>query len=243
MAIFERPVGDGAEHLAGPPLVLLALGDVVRERRAGQEERPAAVEALDVEGRHLSARPAEEDHHAARPQRRERGVEGRPADPVVGDVDAAPGSLAHGGGQVVDRRVVDEVLGAERPCDLELLVGSGRRDDDAAAGRDHLHEELPDPAGRGVHEGDVTRAHGIRARDEVVRGEALEHGGGGDLEVDAVGHGHDEAGGLVDERGLAAGRLAPRDPVTDGHVGRRPAPTAVTVPAPSSPRTNGVGTG
>ena len=80
------------------------------------------------------------------------------ADPVVGDVDAALRQPPARRREVVDRRVVDEVLGAERPCDLELLVGSGRRDDDAAAGRDHLHEELADPAGRSVHEGDVTRA-------------------------------------------------------------------------------------
>ena len=58
--------------------------------------------------------------------------------------------------------------------------------------------------------------------------------GGGDLEVDTVGHGHDEGAGLLTTVDSLpdAWHHATRSPTADAGD---PGPTAVTVPAPSSP--------
>ena len=72
---------------------------------------------------------------------------------VVGDVDpTATREAAHLGREVVDDPVVEHVVGAEAAGGLALLRPPGGRDDRPAARPHHLHEQLPDPAGRGVHE-------------------------------------------------------------------------------------------
>ena len=182
-----------------------------------RKSEPAGVEPLDVERRHLPARRAEQHEHPAGAQRGQRRVEGVLADAVVGDGDpAAAGEPPHLAGEVVDGPVVDDVLGAHRPSRRALVGPTGRRDDRATAGPHHLHEQLADPTGRGVHEGDVTRLHGIRAGGEVVRGQALEHHGRRGLEVDPLGHEDEHGCREGGEARGAAQRLRPGDAVTGG---------------------------
>ena len=96
------------------------------------------------------------------------------------------------------------MLGAELPCDVELLARSSGGHHDAALGRDQLHEQLPDPAGGGVHQGDVIGLDGMGAVDQVVRRQPLQHGRGRRLQADTVGHRNQRSDRLVDDRRLAA---------------------------------------
>ena len=182
-------------------------------------------------GRHLPAGGAEQRERPAGPQRRQRRVEGVLAHAVVGDVDPAPvGEPPHLAGEVVDGAVVDDVVGPEAARGLALLRPTGRRDDRPAARPHHLHEQLAHPAGRGVHERDVTRLNGIRAGGQVVRGQALEHDGCRRLEVDPLGHGHDRGCRQHGEPRGAPQRLRPGhavpgldalDPLAGRHDGAR----------------------
>jgi hypothetical protein len=213
---LQRAVGDGAEHLPGTPLELVPLGDVVRQRGTGEEQRAAGVQPLDVERRDLPAGRAEEHHRPARAQARQRGVEGVLADSVVDDVRARlAGGLAQRCGQVVRAAVVDHRVGAAGAHRLALLRPAGGADDPGTPGLEQLDEELADPTGRGVDDGDGALRRGIGARDEVVRGETLQRGGRSDVIGHSVGH-QDEAGGS-DGRvpGAGAGHHRPGDPVPD----------------------------
>ena len=80
-------------------------------------------------------------------------------------------------------------------------------------GAQHLHQQQAGAAGGRVHE---RPAAGSRRPDrvhEVVRGHALEHGGGGDLVGDRIGHTHERAGGRDHALGVRARRRRPGDAV------------------------------
>ena len=219
---LQRPVGHGAEDLRRTPLELVAGRDVVAHRRPGEEQRAAAVEALDVERRDLTARATEEHHRPATPQRGQRRVERRLPDPVVDDVDAlAAGQLLDLAGQLAQvgqLGVVDDVVGAQLQAEGDLLRRPRGPDERRALGLDQLDEQLTDPAGHRVDQDEVARLDRIRRVDEVVSRDPLEHHGPGDLEVDPVGD-PDRLGGVHQDRPRRAARpVGPGHPVTDGQV-------------------------
>ena len=84
----EFALGDPVEYLARAPPQFRDVGDVVDQGGTGEEQRPAAVQPLRVDGRHLAARGSVEHHHAARAQRRQAVVERVLAHAVVHDMRA-----------------------------------------------------------------------------------------------------------------------------------------------------------
>src|SRR3712207_8106297 len=72
----EVALADPGKEALRAPQELLAGARVVDERRAGDVEAALLVQDLEVEGRDLPARPAEEDHVAAGLQAAEALVEG-----------------------------------------------------------------------------------------------------------------------------------------------------------------------
>ena len=169
---------------------------------------------LDVVGRHGPAGLAVEDEHPRGAQRGQAAVERRPRDAVVDDRGAlAAGELAHALGEAV---VADRLVGARPARELGLLGGRGGRDHAPAPLLDHLGQQQPDAAGRGVDEHVVALLHRVGRDAQVVRGHALQQRGGRHLGADPVGHLH--RGGRVDDDalGVAARRRGPGDPVALG---------------------------
>ena len=107
-AHVELAAGHPVQDLTGPPLQFGHVGGVMRQGGPGHEQRPAAVEPLEVEGRHLATGRAVDHEHAA-------------------------------------------------------------------------GQQQADPAGRGMHHGDIAFAHRIGADGQVVRGHPLQERRGGDL--------------------------------------------------------------
>ena len=213
----ELALGDPVEHLAGAPPQLRRVGDVVHQGRPGQEQRSAGVQPLRVDRRHLPAGGSVEHHHAARAQRRQAVVERVLADAVVHHVRArALGRIVDDGTEAV---VADDVIGAGAERELGLLAARGGGHDDAAAPLHHLGQQQTDPAGRRVHHGDVAFAHRVGAGDQVVRGHALQDGGGGDLQAHPVRNRDDPVRGQRDLLGVAAARAGPGHVIADRQAG------------------------
>ena len=49
-----------------------------------------------------------------------------------------------------------------------------------------LAGDLADPAGGGMEHDGLARFHGMDAAQQILRGHAFEHGGGGDFVADAI---------------------------------------------------------
>ena len=78
----------------------------------------------------------------------------------------------------------DRVRGAVRAGQLRLLLGRHHANHRGAEVLGPLAQDQPDPAGGGVHHDGVARLHPIGAAHEGPCRHALEHHGGGGLEVD-----------------------------------------------------------
>ncbi len=110
---------DPAEKISSSAQQLITAGDVVDKRRAGDEQRPAAGEALQLERRNRPTGRAVEDHVAAWTKGGQALVEGRPADAVVHDSRAdAVGDLSYHGGEVL---VVGDVVRSGVAGELGLV--------------------------------------------------------------------------------------------------------------------------
>src|SRR5262249_41866512 len=132
-AHLKLAVGDPAEEVSGAPEQLVAAGDVVTERGAGQEERASGAEHLGIERRDGSAGLAEEHEVAAGVEAVEAAIEGGPADRVVDDVDAfVVGEVARLGDEIL-LGVEDDVVGAGLAGELCLGFGADRANDAGAA--------------------------------------------------------------------------------------------------------------
>ena len=213
----------GVEQLARAPVELVAGGDVVVERGAGQEERAGRVEALRVDRGDRTGRAAEQDERPAAAQRGQRRVERVLADGVEDGVHAsAVGQRPHLGrqvaGQVVELAVPDHVGGARLARQALLLGAAHGRDDPGTPLRRELREQQADAPGGRVHEHVVPGLDGERRGHEVVRGEALEGERGGDLVGDAVGDQQRLRLPDAHQLGVGAGCRRPGDPVTDGDL-------------------------
>ena len=123
-----------------------------------------------------------------------------------------------------------------------LLRAHGADHPRAEAARD-LAEQQAHAAGRGVDQAGVARTERVGAGGEEVRGEALEHDGGGDSRVDLRRQRNDALG-----RGERVFRVAARSgsrhaTLSPGRQVETPSPTRSTTPAASRPGVNGRGTG
>src|SRR5690349_9612661 len=95
----DPPRGDVVEQLAGERAALGRVGDVVGQRRAGDEQRALDGQLHRVDRRDGAGGGAEADDQAAAAQRVQGRRDRGPADAVVGDRDAgAVGQLADPGG-------------------------------------------------------------------------------------------------------------------------------------------------
>ncbi len=165
-ALSQAAVDQAAKDGADAQLELLAGRDVVRDGGARDEEGAGAVQAAEVEGRHGAARLPEETEQATRPQRGEAALEGRLADRVVHDVDAAAvGERASAGGEVL-LRVEDHLVRARLPGEGGLRLRAAGGDHPGSCGVEHLDEQAAGaPAAawtRATSPGRVSRTSWVR---------------------------------------------------------------------------------
>lgn len=109
------------------------------------------------------------------------------ANGVVDNVDTAPagGELLHLRGPL-GIAVVDDVVGAEGLCDVELARGGGRSDDGGAEGLCDLDGGQADAAGGGMDEDDVAGLDAGADDESAVGGRGGDEEAGGFLEGPAV---------------------------------------------------------
>src|SRR6266852_272812 len=80
---LHRPARNHVEQVVRGLEQVLALGDIVVERRTGGEQRALGLQNVDVEGIDRAGRRAEAHEHAERLDAVERGREGGLADAVI----------------------------------------------------------------------------------------------------------------------------------------------------------------
>src|SRR5918998_653322 len=213
-ADVEVSLADPGEEALRAPQELLAGAGVLGQGGTRQEEAALLVQGLGVEGGDLPARPAEEDHVAARLQAVEGLVEGVLPDGVVDHVHAlAAGDALRLGGEVL-LFVQDHLVSAGLLRERGLLLGAGGPYDGRAAHLRHLAEQEADAAGGGVHEGGLPLLERERAVGEVVGGHPLEHDGRGHPCLDHRYVKRDElVGGGYHPFGVGAWHAGPRDEV------------------------------
>lgn len=115
--------------------------------------------------------------------------------------------------------IVDGVVGAKRPRDLQLVRRPGRRDDGGAEGLGHLHGRQPDAARGRVHQ-HVVAGPDARPRHEGGVARRRRHEQAGRVEeAPSRGHGPQPVFARGDEGGVAA-LAGAEDFVADGEFGR-----------------------
>src|SRR5918998_2635618 len=217
-ADVEVSLADPGKEALRAPQELLAGAGVLGQGGTRQEEAALLVKGLGVEGGDLPARPAEEDHVAARLQAVEGLVEGVLAYGVVDHVHALAGDALRLGGEVL-LFVQDHLVGAGLLRERGLLLGAGGPYDGRAAHLRHLAEQEADAAGGGVHEGGLPLLERERAVGEVVGGHPLEHDGRGHPCLDHRYVKRDElVGGGYHPFGVGARHAGPRDEVPGGDL-------------------------
>ena len=123
---------------------------------------------------------------------------------VVDHVDALAAGEALDLGLEVLLGVENHVGGAGFARELGLCLGGDGGDDARADARCDLREQQADTAGAGVHQRGVARLERVGGVSEIMRGHALEHGGGGVLQAQAVGNLDQLRGGNESVLGIAA---------------------------------------
>src|SRR5450631_435040 len=87
-AKLELPIGDHFENRAGPFTKVVGGGNVMRQRRSSQEQRPLLGENYRIKWRHRAAGAPEEHHVSSRTQNVQTLLEGSFSDAVVNHVHA-----------------------------------------------------------------------------------------------------------------------------------------------------------
>ncbi len=209
------------------------------ERGPGDEERAFAAELDQVEGRHRAAGCAKESQHAARAQAVEAPLKGGLAHRVVDHVDALAAGEALDLGFEVLLGVEDHVGGAGLARELGLGWGGDGSDDARADACSHLREQQAHAAGSGVHQRRVAGFQRKGGVGKIVRGHALQHGGGGLLGREAGGDLDQLRRGNQRVLGIAAQHGDRSDGIALGLKPVTPGPSSSTVPAASLPGMRG----
>src|SRR4051794_38665972 len=161
-------------QVLGGSLVILALGDVVEQRRPCREERSLLLQQADVESLDLPRRRTVGHESAERADAIERAREGRLADAVIDDVaERALGDLLHALDEIL-LIVEDDVLGAGLPGEFRLGLRARRADHGRAERLAPLAQQQADAASRRMNEDRVALLHLERAAQEILRGQSLQ---------------------------------------------------------------------
>jgi hypothetical protein len=223
-AKFKFAGGDPAQNIVGAMLEFLTSSDVVNESWAGEEQRAFLRKLDQIEGRHCSARSAEEDKVAAGTEYIEVLVEGVLADSVVNNVNALAFGKAFGLLRKILFAIEDNFVGSSVTGELSFVGSSSGADNTRANHLCHLHGKKADSSGRSMDECNLSAFEWVRAVDEVMSCHALKHGSGSFSEIELIGDldetigGHDGIFGVTAEAssvGDAITCLDRGDPGTD----------------------------
>src|SRR6185369_8723720 len=177
---------DHIEQLARGSLELRAIGDVIEQRRPGQEQRALLGEDSGREGIDGPRRIAEAHHQAARPQAIERLQEGVLPDRIVDDRKLlALGDPFNLGGEVL-AGVDDRVIAAVGPGELGLLVRTDGADHGRSESFRPLADDQPHASGGGVDQDRLARLDPMDRPQQHMGGHALEHHRSGLLSADRI---------------------------------------------------------
>ena len=120
----------------------------------------------------------------------------------------AAGDLVDAFDEILAR--VDDGVGAAMGLgELGLFVAADGADHGGAEMLGPLAEDQADAAGRGMQQDGVAGFDAIGLADQILRGQALQHHGGGGLVVDAVGQLEQAIGRDQPRFGIGADRRAP----------------------------------
>ena len=180
----DRARRDDAEELLGCRQQVLALRRVGDERRPREKERALHRQDGRVDRRDRAGRVAEAHHQPQGGEAVERVVEGRLPHGVVDDGDARPtGQRPHALREVL-ARVDDHVIAAVGPGEGGLGVAADGADDGGTQMLGPLAGDEADTPGGRVEEDRVTTLHPVRATEQVLGGQALQHHRGSLLVAD-----------------------------------------------------------
>ena len=187
-AQFELAAGRPAENVVRSPLEFGTRGDVMPQRRSRHIERALAAELDEVEWGHRSARSAEEGEQPARAQAVETLFESRLADRVVHHIDPFAMREALDLGFEILLGVEDHIGGASFARQLRLGGGRDSRNDSRTDARSHLRQQQTHAARTRVYQYSFAGLQRVGGIGQVMRGHALQHGGGGLFGADARGN-------------------------------------------------------
>ena len=146
-----------------------------RERRASDVERSLGCQDHRAEGLDRSGGVAVSGEYTERLQRVQRRLEGRLADRIVGRGDAlAAGNFAHSGRDILVA-VQNRMVTAIGPRELRLLFRADAADDVGAEQVGPLAQDQADATGSGIDQNIVAGLYRISPKQQVMRGESLEH--------------------------------------------------------------------
>src|SRR6185312_4769630 len=199
LEIGERHFGvddgvDAGRHLGQ------RVADVLDTAAERTEDLVLLLEQLhQVDGHGRAGRGAAGDQPAAALEHQQRAVEAFAADMLEHDVDALlGGELARHALEAVFL-VIDDVIGAERPGFLGLVVVADGGDDGAAERLRHLDRHRADAGASGVNEDGLAGLELGVVEQHVLGGAEGDRRAGGVAQRDAVRHRHDQPRRHVDE--------------------------------------------
>ena len=159
-------------------------------------------------GRNGARRTAVKDERAAGAKAGDGGLGGVAADGIVDQRETlAAAESGHASGGVLPP-IVDDVAAAMRLGEAALVVAADAADDGGAPMGEPLAEKKAGAARRRMDEHAVAGPERRTLVKQILRGHALEHGGGGLLEADAVGQPDQRVRADGAEPRIGAGRRA-----------------------------------
>ena len=216
----HRPRRYDVEQIRGRSLQILALLDIVHERRPGDEQRAARAQFDDIHRVGRARGMAVARHDAERAQAIERAGEGVLADALVNHRAALAVGHVHDQRHEILARINRDMIGAVGFGEFGFLVGRDRADHGCAQMFGPLAQDQPHAAGRRVDQHRIARLHPVGAAQQVLRGQALERHAGGGFLGDAVRQPHHSPGRHHPALRIGAVRRAGvGDPVADRAFG------------------------
>ena len=192
---LQRGIENARKHGLGAGAHGLARGDIAKQRGAGDKQRTALRQLLQVQGRWAARGVAEADHQPPRRQAIQRLKKRRRAHTVIHHrQQAALGEFAHTLDPIV-RAAQKTVRVAALQGQFALGFGAHRTDKLGAERGGPLTEQQPHATCGGVKQGLLTRAQREQAAQQILDGGPLQEHGRGRVEINLVGDGHHALGG------------------------------------------------